>query len=161
MMLFQWRTKKRRNYLSICYWGRTVKSWTLDTQKKLRSVRITRTKFRDQKRSFFSTKNTNIYEKRCCRPGSNWRPSVCKTDVITTTPRQLFVFIWQVIVFILYKTLNEKKSLSIPSYWFQGEIFGRSVWKCCWSTWELILLIMCSKIYQHHAYLKRTLIPNI
>jgi hypothetical protein len=25
----------------------------------------------------------------CCCPGSNWRPSVCKTDVITTTPQQL------------------------------------------------------------------------
>ena len=31
-----------------------------------------------------------IIEKQiCCCPGSNWGPSVCKTDVITTTPQQL------------------------------------------------------------------------
>ena len=30
----------------------------------------------------------------CCCPGSNWGPSVCKTDVITTTPQQLVEIRW-------------------------------------------------------------------
>ena len=30
--------------------------------------------------------NNNKYI--CCCPGLNWRPSVCMTDVITTTPQQ-------------------------------------------------------------------------
>ena len=30
-------------------------------------------------------------EKKCSRPGSNRGPSVCETDVITTTPRELLL----------------------------------------------------------------------
>ena len=34
-----------------------------------------------------SSKFWNYLFKRWSRPGSNWRPSACKADVITTTPR--------------------------------------------------------------------------
>ena len=51
------------------------------------------------------TKRKKKNRSRCCCPGSNWGPSVCKTDVITTTPQQLFVPDAEANVFNLSKTI--------------------------------------------------------
>ena len=37
----------------------------------------------------------------CCCPGSNWGPLVCKTNVITTTPQQLFPHIIKQVLYLL------------------------------------------------------------